>query len=74
MNNDDRRLLVETLSEMKELKGEMKEFKEQVMGRVAALEKKEGERHKERLALAGVFISTAALLVSIVVNVLKHGK
>jgi hypothetical protein len=30
MTNDDRRLIIETLAEMKELKGEMKEFKEHV--------------------------------------------
>jgi hypothetical protein len=37
MTNDDRRLIVETLAEMKELKGEMKEFKEHVIGRVSTL-------------------------------------
>jgi hypothetical protein len=42
MTNDDRRLIVETLAEMKELKGEMREFKEHVIGRVSTLEKKEG--------------------------------
>ena len=46
MNNDDRRLIVETLAEMKELKGEMKEFKEHVIGRVNRLEKKETEQTK----------------------------
>jgi hypothetical protein len=46
MNNEDRRLIVETLGEMRELKGEMKEFKEHVVERVQRLEKKEGERGK----------------------------
>jgi hypothetical protein len=41
MTSDDRRLIVETLAEMKELKGEMKEFKEHVIGRVSTLEKKD---------------------------------
>ena len=41
MDNEDRRLMVETLAEMRELKGEMKEFKEHVIGRVEKLEKKE---------------------------------
>ena len=73
MTNEDRRLMIETLSEMKELKGEMREFKEHVMGRVSALEKKEGERSKERLAVVSVLISSAALAVSIIVNFFKHG-
>ena len=73
MTNEDRRLIVETLSEMKELKGAMKEFKEHVIGRVEKLEKKEGERSKERISIAAVLISSAALAVSIIVNFFKHG-
>jgi hypothetical protein len=68
MTPDDRRLMVETLAEMKELKGEMREFKEHVIGRVEKLEKKEGERSKERLSVFAVIISGAALVVSIIVN------
>jgi hypothetical protein len=74
MTNDDRRLIVETLGEIRELKGEMREFKEHVIGRVRTLEKKEGERSKGRLAVAGVLISSAALAVSIIVNFFRHGK
>jgi hypothetical protein len=73
MTNEDRRLIVETLGEMRELKGEMKEFKEHVIGRVSSLEKKEGERSKERLAVISVLISSAALAVSIIVNFIRHG-
>ena len=68
MNNEDRRLLVGTLAEMKELKGELKEFKDHVIGRVERLERKEMERNKERLSMAGVLISIMALAVSIIVN------
>jgi hypothetical protein len=71
MTNEDRRLIVETLSEMKELKGEMREFKEHVIGRVEKLEKKEGERGKERLSVVSVLIATGALAVSIIVNFFK---
>jgi hypothetical protein len=39
MTNDARRLIVETLAEMKELKGEMQEFKKHAIERVSALEK-----------------------------------
>jgi len=71
MTVDDRRLLVETLAEMRELKGEMKEFKEHVIGRVEKLERKEGERNRERISVIAVFISGAALAVSIIVNFLR---
>jgi hypothetical protein len=73
MTNDDRRLIVETLGEMRELKGEMKEFKEHVIGRVQRLEKKEAERGKERLAVISVLISSAAFAVSVIVNFFKNG-
>jgi hypothetical protein len=73
MTNDDRRLIVETLAEMRELKGEMREFKEHVIGRVEKLEKKEGEQGRERLSFAAVLISGAALAVSIIVNFFKQG-
>jgi L-lactate utilization protein LutB len=73
MNNDDRRLIVETLGEMRQLKGEMREFKEHVMDRVGKLEKQEAERTKKRVSVAAVLISGAALAVSIFVNFIKHG-
>lgn len=73
MNNDDRKLLVETLAEIKELKGEMREFKINVIERVEKLEKKEGERSKERLSVVSVLISGMALAVSIIVNFIRNG-
>jgi len=73
MTNDDRRLIVETLGEMRELKGEMREFKEHVIGRVQNLEKKEGERSKERLSVISVLIASAALAVSIIINFFRTG-
>ncbi len=71
MTNEDRQLIVETLGEMRELKGQMKEFKEHVIGRVEKLEKKEGERSKERISVISILISGAALTVSIIVNFLR---
>ena len=73
MTNEDRRLMVETLGEMRELKGEMKEFKEHVIGRVQRLEKKEAEKSKERISVFSVIIASAALLVSIIVNFFRNG-
>jgi hypothetical protein len=68
MTNEDRRLIVETLGEMRQLKGEKKEFKEHFIGRVQNLETKEGERSKERISIFSVVIASAALAVSIIVN------
>jgi hypothetical protein len=74
MTVEDRRLMVETLAEMKELKGEMREFKEHVVGRVEKLEKKESERSKERISIVAILISGAALAVTIIINFFKGGK
>ena len=71
MSNDDRRLIVETLGEMRQLKGEMKEFREHVIGRVERLEKKEAERSKERSSVISILISGVALAVAIIVNFFK---
>lgn len=73
MTIQDRQLIVETLGEMRELKGEMKEFKEHVVGRVQRLEKKESERNKERVSVISILISCAALAVSVIVNFFRHG-
>jgi len=72
MTNDDRRLIVETLGEMRELKGEMREFKENVIGRVSRLEKKEGERNKERLSVFSIIIAFTAVAVNIIINLFKR--
>ena len=74
MTNQDRQLIVETLAEMRELKGEMREFKTHVIGRVEKLEKKEGERSKERVSVMAILISGAALAVSIIVNFFRGAK
>jgi hypothetical protein len=68
MNSQDRQLIVDTLGEMRELRGEMREFKTHVIGRVEKLEKKEGERSKERTSVLSVIIASCALAVSIIVN------
>jgi len=73
MTIQDRKLMVETLGEMRELKGEMKEFKEHVIGRVSALEKKEADRGRDKMSKFSVVIAFFALAVSIIVNFFKHG-
>jgi len=73
MTPDDRKLIVETISEIKELKGEMREFKTHVIHRVEKLEKREAERTKEKLSVISVLIAGMALAVSIIVNFFKNG-
>jgi hypothetical protein len=73
MTNEDRRLIVETLGEMRELKGEMKEFKEHVIERVQRLEKKESEQAKNLFSFFSLLISGTALAVSVIVNFFKSG-
>jgi len=73
MDNEDKKLLVETLAELRELRGEMREFKISVIDRVEKLEKKETERGKEKMTLVSILISAAALTVSIIINFFKHG-
>jgi hypothetical protein len=73
MTQEDRRLFIETISEMKELKGELREFKIHVIGRVEKLEKTEGERSKERISVFSILIAAAALAVAIIANFFKTG-
>jgi uncharacterized membrane protein (DUF106 family) len=73
VTDDDRRLLIETIAEMRELKGEMREFKEHVIERMNRLEKKETEHIKKTFSVLSLLISGAALAVSILVNFFKHG-
>ncbi|MDR2728887.1 MAG: hypothetical protein LBB56_07120 [Chitinispirillales bacterium] len=74
MTNEDRRLIVETLGEMRELKGEMREFKEHFVERVQKLERKEGERSKERLSVLSVIIASAALAINFILNFINAKK
>jgi hypothetical protein len=73
MTIEDRKLIVETLGEMRELKGEMKEFKEHVIGRVQKLETKEAERGKNNISILSLIIASLSVLVNIVFNLFKHG-
>jgi len=74
MTNEDRRLIVEAVAEMRELKGEMREFKKHVIGRVERLEHKDGERGKERISIMSILISAAALTVAILAKVFGQGE
>jgi hypothetical protein len=71
MTNEDRRLLVEALSEMRELRGHLVEFKAHVIGRVERLEKRDGERARTVFSAASLGIAAAALALSIIINFLQ---
>jgi hypothetical protein len=68
VNDEDRRILIEGIAEMRKLKGEMREFKEHVIGRVDRLEKREGEEARKAVSVLSLLISGAALAVSVIVN------
>jgi hypothetical protein len=73
MTDEDKRLFIESIAEMRELKGELREFKIHVIGRVEKLEKMESERSKERISVLSILISAAALAVAIITNFFRHG-
>ena len=73
MTVEDRRLMVETISEIKELKGEMREFKEHVIGRVQKLETKEAERGKNNISIISLIIASLSVLFNFLFNFIKHG-
>jgi hypothetical protein len=63
MTDDDRRLFTESIACMRELKGELREFKEHVLGRIKRLEHNEGKRNQTALSTVSVIIAACALLV-----------
>jgi hypothetical protein len=71
MEREDRNLLVENLAEMRELKGELKEFKQHVMGRVQRLESRAWESNRTLFSILSIVASAAALIISIIVNFLR---
>jgi hypothetical protein len=65
MNDDDRRLFIESIAEMRELKGELREFKKHVTGRIVRLESNEGRRGQFTVSVLSVLIAAGVLLASI---------
>jgi gamma-glutamylcyclotransferase (GGCT)/AIG2-like uncharacterized protein YtfP len=61
-----RELVTENNAEIRELKGELREFKEHVLGRVEKLEAHEGKRRRELSTTISILIATGALLVNII--------
>jgi hypothetical protein len=71
MGEELQKLMVDTIAEMKELKGELREFKDHVFGRIKRLENNEGLRLKNTFVIMSLLISAGAFGVSIVVNFLR---
>jgi hypothetical protein len=73
MGEELQKYLADGMKEIRELKRELREFKGLVLGRVEKLETKETEQAKKTLNVLSLFISGAALAVSIVVNFFRNG-
>ena len=73
MSDDDKGLLAETLAEIRELKGAMKEFREHMIWRVERLERKEGEQTGNTVSVLSLLISGTALVTSIIINFFRNG-
>jgi hypothetical protein len=66
-----RELVIENNAAIGEMRGEFREFKDHVIGRVERLEKKAGARGKHTTTIVSLLISSAALAVSVIVNFFK---
>jgi hypothetical protein len=71
---DMRKLIIETNASLREMRGEVREFKEHVIGRVEKLEKNEGERSLKVKSTIGVVLSALAICITIIVNFFKGAK
>ena len=69
-----RKLVVENNAAMRGLESEFRSFKESLKERVEKLEKREGEQKGNVKSTVALLISTAMLMVSIIVNFFKGGK
>jgi rhamnose utilization protein RhaD (predicted bifunctional aldolase and dehydrogenase) len=66
MSNEDRALFVESIAEMRELKGELHEFKIHVTERFQRLEKNEGQKHRDSFTIAALLISAGMLALNFI--------
>jgi hypothetical protein len=71
MNEEDRRLMTDTIAEMRELKGEMRAFKEYVTARLGRIEDGVDGRRRERLTVVGIFISVGLFTLNLIALALK---
>jgi restriction endonuclease S subunit len=61
-----RELVTENNAAIRELKGELREFKQHVLGRVEKLENNEGKRRRERATAISILIASGALFLNVI--------
>lgn len=71
---DVRELVIENNASLREMRGEMREFKQHVIGRVEKLEKSEGERGGKLKTTLGVLLSAIAICITIIVHFFAANK
>lgn len=69
MSDEDRRLFVESIAAMRELKAELREFKEHILERIKRLERNETKRHQTVVSTLSVVIAAGALIVALIKTV-----
>jgi hypothetical protein len=69
VNDDDKRLFVESIAAMRELKAELHEFKEHSLERIKRLEGNEARRHQLIVSTLSVVIAAGALIVALIKTV-----
>jgi hypothetical protein len=65
MAEELQKLMVDTISEMRELKGELREFKDHVFGRITRLEANEKQRHRDVYIIISLLISAGAFALNV---------
>jgi hypothetical protein len=66
-----RELVIENNAAIGEMRGEFREFKDHLTGRVERLEKKEGQTDRERLSIVSILIALGALIKSVLSDFYK---
>jgi len=69
-----RELVIENNAEIRELRGEFRTFKENVQERFKRDEEAAGQNKRNSFSVISIFISLAALAVSVIVNFFKEAK
>ena len=72
MSEEDRRLLTESIAEMRELKGELREFKEHVIDRIRRIEDGTDRRRRDRLTVIGLVISTGLFALNLAFGLIRR--
>jgi hypothetical protein len=71
MNKDDRGLFIETIAEIKELKGQLVEFKSHVLGRLDRIEANERSKQRDTFSVIAIVVSALSLLINFFTKKLK---